>query len=64
MIYDKAQIKRELHERNMKANDNFRRTMREMYRDDSMFTCKNMKEINDKYTVGTMIDFDIVTVSY
>ena len=49
MIYDKQQIKRELHERNLKANDNFRRTMREMYRDDSMFKCISIDEINDKY---------------
>jgi len=48
MIYDKQQIKRELHERNLKANDNFRRTMREMYRDDSMFKCISIGEINDK----------------
>ena len=63
MTYDKAQIKRELRERNVKSNDNFRRTLRAMYRDNDMFTCKSLKEINEKYMVGTMIDIDIVTVS-
>ena len=63
MTYDKAQIKRELRERNVKSNDNFRRTLRAMYRDNDMFTCRSLKEINEKYIVGTMIDIDIVTVS-
>ena len=61
MTYDKQQIKRELHERNLKANEQFRRTLRAMYRDHKMFTCNSVKEINEKYRVGTMLDFDIVS---
>ena len=49
MTYDKAQIKRELHARNVKANEQFRRTLRAMYRDHEMFTCNSVKEINEKY---------------